>query len=360
MNFEQVAPQDSRLLTEEESPTVIEDPDPESGGNFWREVRQQPGVVAIGLGLSSMILLLVLSQVLVLFNQLSMLPGWVRPVGYAGALLLCGVAIGAVIRFCYLYFRLRKSKRISLRALTALRRRAQLRSIAEQQDREARNYLVELLQEYPVSNGRLQSLGMSADEIKSLIRCRERLLTETDGSTADWLDDFRRQFLPILDGAANRRIKLYAKRSGIKTGVVHQGTIDTVIIFLNAYLMISDLCQLYDLRAGKLGTARILARVFVNTYAARPLDKLADSAADQLTDAVLQHTGHAEHVAGAAGAAVGGVMAHGPGALIGAKVVSNAAARFFSGGFNRQLMKRLGRETIRELRPLRQEKPGNG
>jgi uncharacterized membrane protein YfcA len=126
---------------------------------------------------------------------------------------------------------------------------------------------------------------------------------------------------------------------------------------MNAYLMVGDLCRIYNVRAGGWGTARILAYVFFNTFAASRVDDLSDAAADHAANVISQHAEHVEPVAGAVGVAVGGAVGHFPGAVIGAKVASKVASRIVSGGVNAILLSRLGKTTIRQLRPL-QERPG--
>ena len=173
------------------------------------------------------------------------------------------------------------------------------------------------------------------------------------------MENFNRQFLQLLDEVAERRIALYAKRTGFSTGAAHRRSIDTLIVAMNAYLMVGDLCRIYNVRAGGWGTARILAYVFFNTFAASRVDDLSDIAADHAANVISQHAEHVEPVAGAVGVAVGGAVGHFPGAVIGAKVASKVASRIVSGGVNAILLNRLGKTTIRQLRPL-QERPAAG
>ena len=362
--FEPVSCEDSHLTQDWDQPlTDDEETDSALISTSWGQTLLRPSIVAILLMLGGLVSLFVLSHVLLLINQLSQLPAWFRPFGYAGAAMLSGLTIYAMVRVGICYFSLRATERISLRSLGALRQRARLRSAAIKRIREARTSLAQLLEHYPLSRKseilHLKRLGTTPEEISSLARCRRRLLAETDGSSEGWIENFNGQFLQLLDEVAERRIKLYAKRSGLSTGAAHRRSIDTLIVAMNAYLMVGDLCRIYNVRASAWGTARILAHMFVNTFASSRMDDWSDAAADHATNLFSQHSEHLEPAAGAVGGVVGGAVGHIPGALIGAKVASKVAARFASGGVNAILLYRLGMATVRQLRPL-QERPGCG
>ena len=78
------------------------------------------------------------------------------------------------------------------------------------------------------------------------------------------MEDLNRQFLHLLDEIAERRIKLYAKRSGLSTGPAHRRSIDTLIVVINAYLMVGNRCRIYSERATPGGPQDSLAH-FLNT-----------------------------------------------------------------------------------------------
>ncbi len=171
--FESVSSEDSRLteawdqpLTDgEESAIALE-------SSSWGQTLLRPSVIAILLLLVGLVSLFVLSQVLLLINQLSQLPSWVRPLGYAGAAMLCGLTAYAMLRVGACYFSLRATERISLRSLGALRQRARLRSAAIKRIREARKSLAELLEHYPLTAKteiqQLKRLGMTSEEVSGL------------------------------------------------------------------------------------------------------------------------------------------------------------------------------------------------
>ena len=110
-----------------------------------------------------------------------------------------------------------------------------------------------------------------------------------DGSrfagTADWFDRFRRDFQTPLDELAEARTKYWANRAMLVTAVSPNGLIDSAGTVYFGFALLADLCRVYNLRAGRTGTAVLLGRVFVNAYLAGNLsdvEKLAEDQYDQL------------------------------------------------------------------------------
>ena len=104
--------------------------------------------------------------------------------------------------------------------------------------------------------------------------------------------------------------------------------------------MLSDLWQIYSLRAGRAGTAVLLGRVFFNAYLAgqgTEWEKLAEEQYDQLF-------GEAMNVVGV------GVSSNVVGKLLG-----KVGAKATTGYLNRLLLIRLGRYSARLLRPVAKE-----
>ena len=104
--------------------------------------------------------------------------------------------------------------------------------------------------------------------------------------------------------------------------------------------MLSDLCQVYNLRAGRAGTAVLLGRVFFNAYLAgqgTEWEKLAEDQYDQLFHEAMNIVGVS-------------VSANVVGKLIG-----KVGAKATTGYLNRILLVRLGRYAARLLRPVTRE-----
>ena len=132
--------------------------------------------------------------------------------------------------------------------------------------------------------------------------------------------------------APELRVKYWARRSGLTTAVSPNGLIDSAASLYFGFAMLTDLCRIYNLRAGRTGTAVLLGRVFFNSYLAGQLnewEKLTEEQLNQLMSA-------------------GGPLYE----LTASRVFSKAGAKVTSGILNYYLLNRLGRFACRLLRPV--------
>ena len=148
------------------------------------------------------------------------------------------------------------------------------------------------------------------------------------GTPRDWLSELDRDFLSVLDGLASKRISSAANRAGLKTAILPNALMDTLVMLYHGHAMFADLCRIYSLRLGAMGTVMVLAKLFLSAYAAGQIDEHEDTIASGI-----------QAVTGLLGRAAG----VGP-----AKVAAKAGA----GLFNRVLISRIGKSAQRQLRPL--------
>ena len=151
---------------------------------------------------------------------------------------------------------------------------------------------------------------------------------------------FRSGFQSELDAAAESRIKYWGSRIWVVTAVAPNAMVDSGTTLFYTFSMLSDLCRIYNLRAGRTGTAVLLGRVFFNAYLAgqgTEWEKLAEEQYDQLF-------GEAMNVVGV------GVSSNVVGKLLG-----KVGAKATTGYLNRLLLIRLGRYSARLLRPVANE-----
>jgi hypothetical protein len=113
--------------------------------------------------------------------------------------------------------------------------------------------------------------------------------------------------------------------------------VDTGATLFYAVSMLTDLCRLYNVRAGGTGTGVLLGRVFFNAYLAgqgTEWEKLVEDQYDQMFHEAL------------------GVVGVGVGSNLAGKVMGKVGARATTGYLNRVLLVRLGRYATRLLRPV--------
>ena len=281
---------------------------------------------------------------LFLFNQvasaiaaINTLPETVRWAGWGFFGLLALAVTYAILRLTILYIRLRRNKQLRLRGLIELEKRTHLRWLINSKRHEAYSQLEAYLREYPAGTDRerkrLAAVGLSGDDLHSLVRAREKLLDRDRWADATaWFDGFRDTFQAKQDEAAARRVSYWARRTAFATAVSPNALADTGMTLYFSFALLADLCTIYNLRTGRLGTMVLLSRVFFNSYLAGQMNEMEGWTADQIQQLVEPHLPTSELVLG--------------------KVFSKLGAKASAGAVNYLLLSRLGKYGCRMLRPV--------
>ncbi len=332
-----------RDLAEAEEMTAS---DPAVGWFGWFA---HPLAAAFLIGAAGALGLFVYSQAIQILDTLSRQPVWVQWLGYA-ALAVCGGAVlFAAGRFVLVYVKLRRNRQLRLAGLEELNQRTRLRWLAHAKAADARTKLETYLREFPVGTPKqakkLAALGLGPDRIAVLEKVRAELLDPARFTgTADWFERFRNGFQGVLDKAADDRIGYWARRSGVATALAPNGLVDSAAMLYFGFALLTDLCEVYNLRTGKTGTAVLLGRVFFNSYLSGQINEW-EKLTEQQLNALLTSAGHVAPVA----AVLGGLS---PFVAPLASVLSKAGAKGTSGLLNGLLIARLGRYATRLLKPV--------
>ncbi len=282
------------------------------------------------------------NQVLALLANLAAQPDWVRYAGYAGLALFAGCVLWAFGRFALLYARLRRNRQVQVHGLEELARRTRLRWLAAAKTTEAREQLEAYLRAYPLDTEKdrkaLLAVGLT-DETQARLRAvREQLLDPAKfASSEQWFARFRDAFQAELDAAAEARVRYWASRIWVVTAVAPNAVVDTGATLFYAVSMLTDLCRVYQVRAGRTGTGVLLGRVFFNAYLAgqgAEWEKVVEDQYDQLFHEALN------------------VVGVGIGSGLAGKVLGKVGARATTGYLNRVMLARLGRYSAQLLRPV--------
>ncbi len=296
-----------------------------------------PLAAAFLLGSAGALGLFLYSQVLSILANLASQPEWVQYLGYAGLILCGGAVLLSMVRLVIVYVRLRLNRQLRIAGLEELHRRTRLRWLAHAKAAQARDLLARYLREFPMQTEKhrkqLLAVGFTEAGVAELARVRTELLDPAQfRSTPEWFERFRTGYQSQLDTAADLRVKYWAKRSGLTTAVSPNGFIDSAASLYFGFAMITDLCRIYHLRAGRTGTAVLLGRVFFNSYLAGQLNEW-----EKLTEEQLNHL-----------MAPGGPLYE----LTVSRIFSKAGAKVTSGMLNYFLLNRLGKFACRLLRPV--------
>jgi uncharacterized membrane protein YcjF (UPF0283 family) len=271
---------------------------------------------------------------------------WLRWTGYGGLVLFGVCVLYSFIRFTILYVRLRENRQLRAKGIKELSNRTRLRWLAAAKSAEARRQIETYLKQYPIDGDKerraLEKLGLTGEGISRLKTVRAELLDHDKfASTEQWFARFRDGFQSVIDEAADRRVKYWSNRIWVVTAVAPNAVIDSGATIFYTFSMLNDLCQLYNLRAGRTGTAVLMGRTFFNAYLAgqgTEWEKLAEEQYDQLFHEAINSVGVGVGV---------GVSAN----VIG-KVLGKVGAKATTGYLNRVLLIRLGRYAARLLRPV--------
>jgi uncharacterized membrane protein YcjF (UPF0283 family) len=301
-----------------------------------------PLVWAALVGITGLLGLFVFSHVCSTLASLATLPDLLRYAGYAGLALLTLAVLYAVVRLAGFYISLRPNRPIPLEMLQQLAQRSRWRSLVHARTREAREHLVGYLRLYPLGSPAerkvLVRLGLPEERLASLEQTRDELLDpDRYASLETWFGDFRDRFQRLLDEAADRRIIIYARRVAVLTAASPNTLVDTLLTSYCSFMMLADLCQLYNLRATRLGTAVLLTRIFFNAYVAGQLNEFETVTSSGL-ESLINESGL--HLGSTAAEAVT------------AKVAGKVGARVASGALNYFMLRRLGRYAVRLLHPV--------
>ena len=206
---------------------------------------------------------------------------------------------------------------------------------------KAAKYLKNYLDNYPIQSRKDQSEFFSQGDIDRLVNIRYRLIDKNCPDTIEgWKNRFRDEFQNHLDSASQRRIETIARITGVKTAISPYPLFDMLIVLFWSFTMIRNLCSIYNLRTGNIGTMYILCCVFTNTFIAGKLDEFESEIGKKAVEMVGKNTSVFEFI---------------PNAM-------KDSAKSFAGAFvgkaatglaNYIMMKRLGYRAMRMLKPLR-------
>ena len=301
-----------------------------------------PLVLAMLVGSVGLAGLFVSNQVLSVLNALASQPEWAQYTGYAGLVLVGFCVLYAFLRFAYLYATLRRNRQIQVRGLEELAKRTRLRWLSFAKSAEAKQQLEAYLKTFPLDSEKdrktLLKLGVT-DEVQVRLRnARIELLDPARFASSDqWFARFREGFQGELDALAEARVKYWASRIWVVTAVSPNALVDSGSSLFYTFSMLADLCQIYNLRAGRTGTAVLLGRVFFNAYLAgqgAEWEKVVEDQYDQLFHEAMN------------------VVGVGVGSNLAGKILGKVGARATTGYLNRVLLIRLGRYSIRLLQPV--------
>lgn len=283
--------------------------------------------------------LLLITQMLDAAANLKSLPTGARWAVGSVVTLIGGVVAYYLGRMGMLFFRLKTQQQLNIRALNILAERRQMQALAEEKSRDARRLFTSYLRDYPVDREPLEkfaALGLDAESVIKLRAARERLLNVEYAETSkQWLDEYRDSFQSVLDEAAKARVWNYALKAGVATSTSPYPLLDQAIVLYTCTSMIGDLMKLYNIRPALGQTGVILGQAILHAYLVGVFDDAANTAANTMSETLKG-------------------MAHTGPEMVGLRAAKFVSAKLAEGTINGMLVRRLGRQTVRMLQPMRE------
>jgi uncharacterized membrane protein YcjF (UPF0283 family) len=305
-------------------------------GGTWRFM-QYPILLPTLLCITGLLGFYLYVQTVSLIESLLAMPLFVSIPLYGLLIILVALVICGLYDYWRIYRRLKKNIQVVWSELDESRSYIGGRSAVH----AAHKYLIKYLKDYPIQNSRSKSEFFGPKEIEKIVDIRARLTDENcPDSIKGQKDRFRDEFQFHLDTASQRRIDKIANFAAFKTAISPYPVMDMLIILFWSFKMIGDLCSIYNVRTGFIGTVYLLCCVFSNAFIAGKLDEFESEISKTAIDTISKHTSVFDFL---------------PEAMQG---IANTLAGRFAGttttGFaNYLLMKRLGWRSMQMLKPLR-------
>lgn len=306
----------------------------------WAGWFAHPLAAAFLLGSIGVLGLFLYAQVLSILSQIATQPPLLQYGSYTALGLLAAAVLYSMARLLGLFVRLQRNRQVRLAGLEELQSRTRLRWLALAKTHEAKGQIEDYLRAYPLEGNRVVQarIGLTEATVLELARVREELLDPSRYSaSAEWFARFGEGFQARLDAVADERIRYWSNRAMVVTAVSPNGLVDSLSTMYFGFAMVTDLCRVYNLRAGRTGTAVLLGRVFFNAYLSGQIndfEKLAEEHYDHAFEQAFQ------------------VIGVGVSSNMASKFLGKVGAKATSGFLNRLLLARLGRYACRLLRPV--------
>lgn len=305
-----------------------------------------PTAIALVVAFGGLLSLYIYFQVVSLLATLGTLPTWLASIAVILLSLIIAVVVLAFGRLAVAYGRLRRNEQVRMSDIEQLHRHAQIRRgcSQSQQRHQAKAVLEEYVGDFPIPeakkpphhhapsdtpSGPQEASPFFAEQLTQLRSVKKRLAdTNRVKDSTQWLQIYATEFQSVLDAAANARVHDCAKWVGLKTAISPNSLVDTLIAAYWCFVLLRDLCLIYNVRVGAYGTAALLWRVFFTAYLAGKFHDWEDH-----TDYTIESM-------------MDGLPE------IGRKLVGKLAAKAGTGLANYFMVRRLGRRAIALLRPL--------
>lgn len=253
-----------------------------------------------------------------------------------------GVLVFVLFNLVRLLFQLRTFTQISGRSLRELDERQQLQRHVVARNQAARERLTELLNDEP-ERQYLTWRRLAGLEKAGYLRRVRLELVECHCASDEWMNRYLQQWQSEVDKLVKARIRYYSWRAAGLATLSPFPLVDQLIVLGTCMVLLKELMQLYNLKAGWDRNLLLLGRAVMHVYVAgiwQPLmEQGAEQGAEMLTELLSEEGAH-----GLLESAVGQTLAKHGLRLLGEGVMHKLSVG------------RFGYAAMRALRPVNPDK----
>lgn len=311
---------------------VVEEEEQGSFKDFWKS----PILLSLAVLAVSVFLLFIINQVLAFVQMVGGAPAPFRVAGWIALCLLCLALCFSIFRLWWSFSRLRANPGITLFQAPKLSTnwntwtkikcdQAGMKAICDiirnyPRNKTQKNLLTRGKLDFEVFTGNLDYLGRS-----------EHLFGH------DWLTECHIRYVEPLRLCANQLVHDYAKRIALKTALVRNGILDTLIVWINAVLLFEELCRVFNVRTTRFDSVVMVGKLAFTTMISAKAAELIDETSDHMI--AEGQANMAEYLASVAG--------------------KYALKGLGEGSVNYFLFRRFGRAAVSVLMPIKPQ-PSKG
>ena len=296
---------------------------------------------------TAVLFLIVFSNSISLVRDIAALPDWMQWVCYSMLVSLVAIAVCALLRLVVIYAQFASSTNFRVDAIEEMNSRDQVRSA--EKSSEAVSKLKEFLANYSDDEAqrkflkqcaRGEAVNGQADPVNELYSKIQELGQHSLVSDSQWIENVDEHVLQFLDGLAKNKIRRAGWLVATKTAISPSGTVDSIIVVANTWVLIGDLCRIYSVRPNWFETSIFLCWSSLNTFISYRADEVSSQVEDSVNSTVGSIMNYLE---------LGKDLAGGVALKMAGKFVTKAA----EGASNGVLITKLGYYLQRKLRPIR-------
>ena len=323
-------------LPAQESRDSIQEPAVEEEEGSFKDFWKSPILLSLGVLAVSVFALFITNQVLAFVQMVAGAPAPFRIGGWIALCLLCLALCFSILRLWWSFSRLRANPGITLFQAPKLSTNWNTWTKIKY-DQAGMNAICDIIRNYPRNNTQKNLLTRGKLDFEVFEGNLDYLGRSEHLFGHDWLAECHTRYVEPLRLCANQLVHDYAKRIALKTALVRNGILDTLIVWTNAVLLFEELCRVFNVRTTRFDSVVMVGKLAFTTMISAKAAELIDETSDHMI--AEGQANMAEYLASVAG-------------KYALKGVGEGSVNYF-------LFRRFGRAAVSVLMPIK-AKPSKG